>query len=772
MANIVINEVSQNYTYNIGNSQYASVALPITSSWGPGYYDPEAEGVTADQMLEYASWSRFPANQKGLEAFVSTYRGPAANYRLVKDYSYQMAMTLLTAGYDVLVCRLCPGTKAQGTLSAGEGKAITFKAKYPGSFGNNLFIELRKITYAGTSTYWNLITYVVDSSGIKTSVENIAFVFDLEHSSDNLLQWSEVESAFVTLTVNGVTDADTFDTSTVLLVGGTDKAADAITEPKNVKGDATPTPTTQWVTGYRKFVAETDDGKVKYKYDTTDKKFVEDAQVEAENAYVASRFKLNTPETAVAYDSSATYEVGAYCIQSDTLYKCNTAITEAEEFTPAHWTEQACLKFTLQSGASVGFFESGAVASTSGTTNYLYVESSETDQLNESIYEEILALASARYAQAGYVGTSWTTSPYYMALETLANSTDTTQLSSIKYKEWLFTQCTGTTQADGIYSLLKDKLTYNPNRIISPGWDDQDVNFITDGNPPSTDLVVSPMHKTILDTAYYSRCATGYIDIPSSLPRSDVWNDTTDKTGYAQKLARYSPAAGNDVNNRLFSSHCALFAPWGQYVYVGTSRMSTASPAFQALMIQRAQILNQALQYEWALPTNRKHNLNLGKLAYNVPKKLLDQWQSLEGVGVNVITDIPDLGTNIWGNSTLYEVPPATYQALANLSTRLLVNAVEDVVYRCGISITFQYNNDQAYNKFYAGVTPILDTMRNVGAIDDYYVTMSADINGLDQVNANTVIGKIYLVVNGVINDIIVDLIALPPSVDLDQFRS
>lgn len=109
---------------------------------------------------------------------------------------------------------------------------------------------------------------------------------------------------------------------------------------------------------------------------------------------------------------------------------------------------------------------------------------------------------------------------------------------------------------------------------------------------------------------------------------------------------------------------------------------------------------------------------------------------------------------------------------MANLSTRYLVNAIEDIAYKSGLSITFQYNNEQAYNKFYTGVTPTLDTMKNVGAIDDYYVKESADINGLDQVNANTVIGKIYLVINGVINDIIVDLIALPPGADLNQYRS
>ena len=134
------------------------------------------------------------------------------------------------------------------------------------------------------------------------------------------------------------------------------------------------------------------------------------------------------------------------------------------------------------------------------------------------------------------------------------------------------------------------------------------------------------------------------------------------------------------------------------------------------------------------------------------------------------MTNIPDLGLTVWGNSTLFEVPPATYQALANLSTRYLVNAVEDMAYRCGIQITFKYNNNEAYESFQIGMSPLLDTMKNVGAILDYRIEMSADINGLEHVNANTVIGKIYLVVPGVINDIYVDLIVLPPAVDLDTY--
>lgn len=621
MAQIVINEISQNYTYAIGTNSYAIVALPITACWGPCYQDPEAVGKTdIEEVLEGVSWDRYPATQEGLEAFVSAYRGPASNYRLAKDYSYQMAMTLMTAGYDVLVCRVCPGTNASGTFTIGDSKTLTIKAKYPGTFGNNLRIILRRLkNYSNPGTnYWNLVVYVVDSSGIQTAVENLSFVFDEENSTDTLLQVDEIESNFITIVSNGsIKDTDELTTTTpVDLTGGTDKAADS---------------------------------------------------------------------------------------------EVTTMIADAVKF------------------------------------------------------------ATARYEAVGETGTEYTN-----VLNDLTLGDDISRASTLKYLEWIYTA------AYHVLGNLDDKLTYNPNRIMTAGWDDQNISFILGEYDPSyTWNELSPLHIRLMNIAYDSRCAAAYIDIPKSLPRSLVWNSDENTPGYAQRLARYSTEVLatdadsylNNINVPLYSTHSALFAPWGQYTYVGTSKMNDACPSFLALMIERAMILNQSIQYEWALPTNRKHNLNIGKLAYNVPKKLLDQWQTLEGVGVNVITNIPDMGVSLWGNSTLFEVPPATYQALANLSTRKLVNAVEDLVYRCGIAITFRYNNDEAYSSFYAGVSPLLDTMRNVGAIDDYYITMAADINGRDRVNANTVIGKIYLVVNGVVNDIYVDLIALPPGTDLAQYQ-
>ena len=610
MAQIIINEFSSDYSYNVSASSYCSVALPITASWGPAFEDPTTTGKTLEAVKEAAAFNHFPSTQAGLEAFISTYRGPAANWRSAKDYSYQLAVTLLTSGYDLDVCRMCPGTHAEATFTDGaeeNPKTFTLKAKYPGTFGNNLVATLQKLT---NYNQWNLITYVVDAAGSSTAVENLMFVFDLDHSTDTVYHISEITSSFFDFVVDGVTsDNIVFTANRVTLAGGADRAAD---------GTAT--------------------------------------------------------------------EMMA------------SAIALAEQ------------RFSLVSGASA--------------TDY------------------VAALTAVKNA-----------------------GPDVATASKIRYMEWVYTYT--------MYALdlLTDKLSYNSNRVVLPGWDDQNFSELNGGLSVAHIASIAPLHAKLMQVAYASRCATAYIDIPKSLERSGVYVDTSSAAteGYAQKIARYMPTALTNPDG-LFASHSAIFAPWGQYMYAGTSKQFDAPPSFLALMIQRAMILNQALQYEWAMPTTRKHNVNVGKLAYVVPKALLDEWQSLEGVSLNVIADIPDLGVSIWGNSTAYEVPPATYNALQNLSTRFLMNAVKNVAYKVGLSITFQYNNADAYSKFYAGCSPILDSMKNLGAIVDYKIKMGADIDGLASVNANTVIGKIWITVSGVINDIIVDLVALPASADLSQY--
>lgn len=706
MAQIVINEISSNYTYNIGAAEFATVALPITASWGPAFMDIESTGSeSADfsELIENLQWMHFPATSDGLTSFVQTFRGPASNYKTTEDYSYQMAITLLTAGYDVLVCRLCPGTCSHIGYVLMNGAdavqiALSISAKYPGTFGNSLYCTLQKVkstsdAYA-EAKYWNLIVYVENDSGTKTAVENIVFVFEEDHATDNVPYIGDVKSNYIVFNnYANIRDTAEPSVSTNLsgyLSGGTDTFESPYERSSNP-------------------------GDNKYYYLTTSASEITD------NVEVYTR--SGTPTTGYSY----------------TIVEDHSTIT---------WI-----------------------------ANKYYIGLTEVDATkSHGILDKAYDYAKDRYTGqepygAGYADLSdesafARTCKYLAALKTLKTDgiNNMTKALAIKHREWVFSY------AYYAYYALTDKLNYAPNRIISPGWDDQDTNWLDDSDPYRLEHI-SPLHKKLMNVAYHSRCATALLDIPRSCARKYVYDESTSTEGYAQLLARIqSNTVTLDVNAELYSSHSALFAPWGQYRMVGMGRQVLTSPSMLALLIQRAQMLNQPLQYEWALPTNRKHNLRIGEMEYKVTKKLMDEWQSLSGVGVNIITAIPDLGTNIWGNSTLFEVPVATYQALANLSTRYLVNAVEGQAYKCGLSITFQYNNASAYENFYAGMTPLLDTMKNVGAIDDYYMTMAADIDGLAQVNANSVIGKIYLVIPGVINDITIDLIALPPGTDLAQF--
>ena len=64
---------------------------------------------------------------------------------------------------------------------------------------------------------------------------------------------------------------------------------------------------------------------------------------------------------AAPYSTSQTYALGAYCTRGGKLYKCTTAITSAETWTAAHWTETTmgaelvAISIALQNKAPAGY---------------------------------------------------------------------------------------------------------------------------------------------------------------------------------------------------------------------------------------------------------------------------------------------------------------------------------------------------------------------------------------------------------------------------------
>lgn len=879
MAKIVINEISSNYTYNIGTNSYATVALPITAAWGPCYYDANSEsGKTKESVFDETVWEKFPANQAGLEAFVATYRGPASNYRLTGDFSYQNAITLLTAGYDILVCRLCPGTKASGIIISAKDydHTRTYAVGEDFYYGGRLVQATATITPIDTETFPVFANNVAYAEGTYVDFEGTIYK---SNSEIPIADEFEAGTIYPIGTVVKVTDIGEQTTTYYQCKKATNDGVNAYSETAlYAVGDHV-----IYDNKVYNCIAATPNAN---EFSDSQEYAVDDIVIHEGVAY---RCTTAVPSNVPTFSDQSTYAVGDLVRYNDgvddKIYECTVAVTTAGNFDPSNWSDSWSKAFDINDWAAYSnAFDTDAwsllgintvnwtttwskefnandwtvctkVAETgdidnsisfrakypgtfgnniklslaripakSGTPEYwnlivyvldslgtptavenlvfvlteedstdslLYVDEIESrfvditlsgnlDELEASQYDPkylvltggddhcnvegktadevmdmALALAQQRMGTCAYTDA---------IAEYKSQVQDTVSAETYLYREWLFTAAAGSAESqpirsDSIYYILTDRLTYNPDVIISPSWDDQDFTKLGKEQGETLDgaYVTSALHEAIMYVSYYSRCAAGLIDVPRSMSRTQVKN-------YFEGLSNIQGAG-----DPQFTTHSAFFAPWGHFKYAGTGKANIASPSFQYLMILRSQIANQSIQYFWALPTNRNHNVVLGKLDYIVPMKVLDDWQNDNGVRINTITNVPDLGTNVWGNSTAWNVPPATYNALQNLSTRYLVDAIKDVCYRVGIGITFQYNNEQSYSKFYAGVTPLLDTMINVGAITDYRVVMRADINGLDSVNANSVIGKIYISVSGVIERISIDLIALPTSVDLNS---
>lgn len=56
---------------------------------------------------------------------------------------------------------------------------------------------------------------------------------------------------------------------------------------------------------------------------------------------------INNSIGAENYDNTATYAVGDFCIHGNKIYRCTTAISTAEAWTSAHWSEVTFLDNTL-----------------------------------------------------------------------------------------------------------------------------------------------------------------------------------------------------------------------------------------------------------------------------------------------------------------------------------------------------------------------------------------------------------------------------------------
>lgn len=322
---------------------------------------------------------------------------------------------------------------------------------------------------------------------------------------------------------------------------------------------------------------------------------------------------------------------------------------------------------------------------------------------------------------------------------------------------------------------LTDPIVYDWDALVQGIADDQYVpkSFIeansNDDDPFIMEYEVSTLVIKMLEVAANSKCGAALIGTPFGMPRGIQTGSgsLTVKTGALKYKDSVSQAVGT-----TYSTFGEVVGPWCKTTLALAGANSWIAPEIAHLLL----IINAkgvgGMNKWWMVPAGMLGTGIVHTPEYKIKKKYLDLIQDHdEGVCLNPLMEVPGKGFTCFGNSTLWDKPLGTYNALQNLSTRFLTNRVKQRIWDTALQILFRYNNEDAYSHFYAGLSPLLDEMRAVGALTGneynpwgYRIVMNPDIVNLDRINANTVIGKVELAVTGVIDTVDVDLFLLPPT--------
>ena len=323
---------------------------------------------------------------------------------------------------------------------------------------------------------------------------------------------------------------------------------------------------------------------------------------------------------------------------------------------------------------------------------------------------------------------------------------------------------------------LTDPIVYDWDALVMGIADDQyvpksflEANGDTSANPFYMEYEVSTLVTRMIEVAANSKCGAALIGTPFGMPRGIQVGTgaSTVKTGALKYKDAVSQAVGP-----VYSTFGEVVGPWCKTTLALAGSNSWISPEMaHLLLIINAKGIGGQNKW-WMVPAGMMGTGIVHSPEYKIKKHYLDLIQNHdEGVCLNPLMEVPGKGFTCFGNSTLWDKPLGTYNALQNLSTRFLTNRVKQRIWDTAIQILFRYNNEDAYSHFYAGLSPLLDEMRAVGALTGneynpwgYRIIMNPDIINLDRINANTVIGKVELAVTGVIDTVEVDLFLLPPT--------
>jgi len=205
------------------------------------------------------------------------------------------------------------------------------------------------------------------------------------------------------------------------------------------------------------------------------------------------------------------------------------------------------------------------------------------------------------------------------------------------------------------------------------------------------------------------------------------------------------------------SNYSATYWPWIQVRDADNSTQLYLPPTGEVL---RNIALTDNVSFPWFAVAGYSRGLVNSIKAYK--KLTLDERDDLYKARINPIATFADTGTIIWGNKTLQ----VRESALDRINVRRLLLRARKLISAVAVRLLFEQNDDQVRNEFLRLVNPILDAIKRERGLYEFRVTVSNDPEDID---ANTLRGKIYIKPTRALEFIDVEFIITPTGASFDN---
>lgn len=205
------------------------------------------------------------------------------------------------------------------------------------------------------------------------------------------------------------------------------------------------------------------------------------------------------------------------------------------------------------------------------------------------------------------------------------------------------------------------------------------------------------------------------------------------------------------------SNYSATYWPWIQVRDADNATQLYVPPTGEVL---RNIALTDNVSFPWFAVAGYSRGLVNSIKAYK--KLTLDERDDLYKNRINPIATFADTGTIIWGNKTLQ----VRESALDRINVRRLLLRARKLISAVAIRLLFEQNDEQVRNEFLRLVNPILEAIKRERGLYEFRVTVSNDPEDID---ANTLRGKIYIKPTRSLEFIDVEFIITPTGASFDN---